>query len=99
MQDIFLYAGVWWLYSAAGTYLLGRQSGGRPLLWGVLGILLGPLGMLAALLIPATRGYFPNTISTRCTTFGLTLGLLLVSEFLVRAEGGHSAFLSAFWRY
>jgi len=53
MQNIFLYAAVWWLYSAVGTFLLGRQSGGRPLVWGSTGMLLGPLGMLAALLIPA----------------------------------------------
>ena len=98
MQNIFFYAAAWWLYSAAGTYLLGRQSGGRPLLWALIGILLGPLGMLAALLVPAAHGYFPNTTATRCTAFGLTFGLLLVSEILVRSEGGRGALLSAFLR-
>ena len=98
MQNIFIYASVWWLYSAVGTYFLGRQSGGRPLVWAATGLLLGPLGMLAALLVPAARGYFPNTTSTRCTTFGLTFGLLLVSEILVRSDGGRSAILSAFLR-
>ena len=99
MQNIFLYAAVWWLYSAVGTYFLGRQSGGRPLLWGFIGVLLGPLGMLAALLVPAARGYFPNTTVTRFTAFGITFGLLVVSEILVRSEGGRGAILSAFLRY
>ena len=99
MQNIFIYAGAWWIYSAAGTYVLGKQSGGRPLLWALLGVLLGPLGMLAALLIPATRGYFPNTTSTRCTAFGLTFGLLVISEVMVRSDGGRSAILSALLRY
>ena len=99
MHSVFVYAAVWWLYSAVGTCLLGRQSGGRTLLWGWIGILLGPLGMLAALVIPAAQGYFPNTAGARCTAFGLTFGLLVVSEIFVRSDGGRGAILSAFLRY
>jgi hypothetical protein len=99
MQNIFIYIGAWWFYCAVGTCLLGRQSGGRPMVWGLIGLLLGPLGMLAALLVPAARGYFPNTTSARCTAFGITFGLLVVSEIFVRFEGGRGAILSAFIRY
>ena len=98
MQNIILYTAVWWLYSAVGTCLLGRQSGGRPLVWGLIGILLGPLGILAALLIPAARGYFPHTTSSRCTAFGITFGLLVISEIMVRSDGGRGALLTAFLR-
>jgi len=94
-----MYAAVWWLYGAVGTYVLGTQVGGRPLTWGITGLLLGPVGMVAALLIPALQGRTPKTTRSRCIAFGLTLGLLVVSEVMVRSDGGRSALLNGFLRY
>ncbi len=99
MSVIVIYTSMWWLYGSLGTYFLGTQVGGRPLIWGMTGLLFGPLGMLAAMIIPAFQGRTPNTARTRWTAFSLTLGLLLVSEVMVRSEGGQSFLLSAFLRY
>lgn len=97
-QAIFIYGAAWWLYGAAGTYVLGTQRGGHPLIWGITGILLGPVGMVAALIIPAVHGRIPQTTRMRWTAFGLTFGLLVISEVLVRSDGGQSALLYAFLR-
>jgi len=35
MNALFTYLAAWWLYGAVGTYVLGTQSGGRPLVWGL----------------------------------------------------------------
>ena len=96
---IVIYAGIWWLYGVLGTYFLGTQAGGRPLVWLATGLLLGPAGMLAAIVIPAFRGLTPQTMRRRWTASGFTFGLLVISEVLVRSDGGRSALLSAFFRY
>jgi hypothetical protein len=98
-QAVFIYGAVWWLYGAMGTYVLGTQIRGRQLIWGITGLLLGPVGMLAALVIPAIQGRIPQTTRTRWTALGLTFGLLVISEVFVRSDGGQSALLYAFMRY
>ena len=97
-EAIFIYGAVWWIYGAVGTYVLGKQMRGRRLTWSITGLLLGPAGMVAALIIPAAQGRVPQTTRTRWTAFGLTIGLLVVSEVMVRSEGGHSVLLNAFLR-
>jgi len=96
---IVIYAGIWWLYGVLGTYFLGTQAGGRPLPWLATGLLLGPAGMLAAIMIPAFQGVAPHTMRRRWTASAFTFGLLVISEVLVRSDGGRSAFLSAFLRF
>ncbi len=96
---IFIYAGMWWLYGVVGTYFLGTQVGGRPLAWLTTGLLLGPVGMLAAIVIPALRGSTPQTARRRWTALAFTFGLLVISEVMVRSDGGRGAILSAFLRY
>ena len=96
---ILSYVGMWWCYGALGTYFLGTQTGGRQRTWGVTGILLGPLGMLAALIIPAFQGRIPQTARARVAAFGITFGFLVISEVLVRSQAGQSALFYAFVRY
>ena len=98
IEALFIYLALWWLYSAVGTYVLGTQVGGRRLAWGITGLLLGPVGMLAALVIPAIQGRIPQTTRTRWTALGFTFGLLVISEVFVRSDGGQSALLYAFLR-
>ena len=99
MPAIFIYAGIWWLYGVLGTYFLGTQAGGRQRIWGVTGLILGPLGMVAALVVPALLGRLPQTSRARWTTFGFTFGLLAISEVIVRSDGGQSALFHAFMGY
>ena len=99
MPAIFIYAGIWWIYGVLGTYFLGTQTGGRPLAWLATGLLLGPAGMATALIVPALQGQFPQATRMRWTAFGLTFGLLVVSEVIVRSDGGQSALFDAFMRY
>ena len=61
MQEIRpIYLALWWLYGAVGTYALGTQVGGKTRTWLLVGIFLGPIGMLAALLIPTFQGRTPQ---------------------------------------
>jgi len=64
----------------------------------VTGILLGPLGMLAALIIPAFQGRIPQTARARVAAFGITFGFLVISEVLVRSHAGQSALFYALVR-
>jgi hypothetical protein len=89
---------LWWLYGAVGTYALGTQVEGSRRTWLLVGIFLGPIGMLAALLIPAFQGRTPKTSRTRCTAFGLSFGLLVFSEVMLRSVSFGSAFYSALAR-
>ena len=98
MSPILICAGIW-LYCAVGTYILGTQVGGRHLVWGITGLFLGPIGMLAALVIPAFLGRTPQTARARCTAFGFTFGFFVISEAAVRSQIGQSILFQAFMRY
>jgi hypothetical protein len=88
----------WWVYGAVGTYVLGTQTGGRAFTWGLVGVLTGPVGMIAALIIPGFQGRIPKTTRTRFITFGFTFGLLVLSEVILKIVGFGSVTAHALWR-
>jgi hypothetical protein len=83
-----------WVYGAVSTYVLGTQVGGNRRTWAVVGIFLGPLGMFPALIVPAFSGRFPKTTRSRIAATGLTFGLLVISETMLRSVGFGSAFFN-----
>lgn len=78
---------LWWVYGALGTYVLGTQTGGRPFVWGLVGVLTGPVGMIAALIVPACQGRTPKTAWSRCVAIGLTFGQFVFSEAILQYVG------------
>lgn len=96
MNILAIVLAVWWLYGTAGTYVLGTQVGGDPLRWLMTGVLLGPVGMVMAIIIPAIRGRYPAPGRPRWTTFAFTFGLLVLSEFIVHSGFYRSAMFSVF---
>lgn len=98
-QRFILMAVAWWVYGAVGTFVLGTQTGGSPLTWGIAGVLLGPIGMFGALLVPALYGRFPKTNRARILVTALTVGFLFVSELMLRTMGFGSAFAAVLRRH
>ena len=76
-----------WLFSALAIYVLGVQAGGRQWLWAIIGLLLGPVGMLAGLIVPLARGRYPKSLAKRWTAIGLCFTFLLLVEAAIQYEG------------
>jgi hypothetical protein len=99
MDERFILMGiVWWVFGAIGTFVLGTQVGGRPLMWGIVGVLLGPLGMFGALIVPAFEGRVPKTTRSRVLAFVFTLGQLIWAELMLRSVGFGSIVERSLWR-
>lgn len=99
MDERFILMGiVLWVFSAIGTFVLGTQVGGGPLTWGIAGVLLGPVGMLAALIVPAFQGRVPKTTRSRVFAFVFTFGTLAWSELMLRSVGIGSIVAHTLWR-
>lgn len=90
---------IWWVCGAVGTFILGTQVGGRPLTWGAVGVLTGPVGMMGALLVPALSGRFPKTNRARLVVTALTVGFFVVSEVILQTMGFGSVFASIVGRH